>query len=40
MEGIAEWFRARSAAESRTANAPRKAAASKGKSSARRSGRG
>ena len=40
MEGIAEWFRARSAAASRTANAPRSRAASRGRRTARKSGRG
>ena len=40
MEGIAEWFRARSAAESRTANAPRSRSVSPGSRPARRRGRG
>jgi mannose-6-phosphate isomerase-like protein (cupin superfamily) len=40
MEGIAEWFRARSAAASRTANAPRSKSVSRGSRSARKSGRG
>jgi hypothetical protein len=40
MEGIAEWFRARSAAASRTANAPRSQSVSPGSRPARRRGRG
>jgi mannose-6-phosphate isomerase-like protein (cupin superfamily) len=38
--GIAEWFRARSAAASRTANAPRRRSATPRSRPARRSGRG
>ena len=40
MEGIAEWFRARSAAASRTTNAPRSQSVSRGSRPARRRGRG
>jgi hypothetical protein len=40
MEGIAEWFRARSAAASRTANAPRSQSVRPGSRPARRRGRG
>ena len=40
MEGIAEWFRARSAAASRTANAPRSKSVRPGTKPARRTGRG
>src|SRR3954469_19459818 len=40
MEGIAAWFRARSAAASRTANAPRTASAAPRSRTARRRGRG
>src|SRR3954447_17959602 len=40
MEGIAEWFRARSADASRTANAPRSQSVGPGSRPARRRGRG
>ncbi len=40
MEGIAEWFRTRSAAASRTANAPRRQSVSSFNRPARRRGRG
>src|SRR5262249_52772028 len=40
MQGIAEWFRERSAADSRTANAPRGETAGRGCQSARRKRRG
>lgn len=40
MAGIAEWFRARSAAASRTANAPRRASLRRGRRPARTSARG
>ncbi len=39
MDGIAEWFRARSAAASRTSNAPRRQSVSPGSRPARRRGR-
>lgn len=40
MEGIAEWFRARSATASRTANAPRRRSARPGSRPARKRARG
>jgi mannose-6-phosphate isomerase-like protein (cupin superfamily) len=40
MEGIAEWFRARSAADSRTANAPRTKSVGSGRRPAQRKKRG
>jgi hypothetical protein len=40
MEGIAKWFRARSAAASRTANAPRRQLVRPGGGPVRRRGRG